>query len=199
MKNKWIIIGCGGHAKSIADVLLYNDENVDIIFLDKNAKKNEKVLGFNVVSDYEITDEKIIVGLGDNKKRKDLSLKYYKNLSNVVSKKSYVAKSVNLGKGIFVAHNAHVGVLSKIDDFTVVNTGANIDHECILEKTSFVAPNATLCGKVHLKENVFLGACATVLPNIQICSNSIIGAGSVVINDIDKSGTYVGNPIQEKV
>lgn len=199
MKNKWIIIGCGGHAKSIADVLLYNDEKVDIIFLDKNAKKNEKILGFKVVSDYKITNEKIIVGLGDNKKRKDLSLKYYNNLSNVISKKSYVAKSVKLGKGVFVAHNAHIGVLSRIDDFTVVNTGANIDHECILERNSFIAPNATLCGKVHLSENVFLGACATILPNIKICANSIIGAGTIVIDNINKSGTYVGNPMQQKL
>lgn len=199
MQDKWVIVGCGGHARSIADVILDNNQNASIIFLDKNAKSNEKLLGFPVFASYNITNENVIIGIGDNLKRKELSIKYYSNLSNVISKRSYIAKSVNLGKGIFVAHHAHIGVLSKINDFVIVNTGVNIDHECVLDTASSVAPNVTLCGKVHLNENVFLGACATVLPNIKICANSIIGAGTIVIDNINISGTYVGNPMQQKL
>ncbi len=112
--------------------------------------------------------------MGDNLKRKELSLKYYDNLSNVISKTAYIGKSVQLGKGIFIAHNAHVGVMSKIEDFSIINTGASIDHECFLEKASFIAPNATLCGKVMVGENSFIGAGATVIPEIKICKNSTI-------------------------
>lgn len=196
-EEKYIIVGCGGHARSIADVILYNDYNADIIFLDKNARHNEKILGFPVVSSYDITNEKVIVGLGDNLKRKELSLMYYDNLSNVISKTAYIGKSVQLGKGIFIAHNAHVGVMSKIEDFSIINTGASIDHECFLEKASFIAPNATLCGKVMVGENSFIGAGATVIPEIKICKNSTIGAEAVIIRNITEEGTYVGNPAEK--
>ena len=193
MQNKWIIIGCGGHARSIADVILDNDQYADIVFLDKNAKSNEKLFGFPIVAHYNIKNEKVIVGIGDNLKRKELSIKYYENLSNVISKRAYIAKSVKMGKGIFVAHNAHIGALSQINNFVVVNTSASVDHECILGTASFIAPNSTLCGKVKLGENVLLGAGATVIPQIEICANSKIGAGTTIIKSIYVEGTYVGN------
>lgn len=40
-QNNWVIIGCGGHARSIADVILHNDKNANVVFLDKTAKKGK--------------------------------------------------------------------------------------------------------------------------------------------------------------
>ena len=40
----------------------------------------------------------------------------------------------------------------------------------------------------------WIGAGATAINNIFICSDCIIGAGAVVVNDIQESGTYVGVP-----
>lgn len=196
--EKYIIFGCGGHARSIADVILCNDKDTDIIFLDENAKKDENILGFPVVNTYNIKDEKVIVGIGNNLKRKELSKKYYNNLVNVVSKNAYIGKEVKMGRGIFIAHNAHVGILSEINDFAIVNTCASIDHECILKEGSFVAPNATLCGKVKVGKSSFIGANATIIDGIEIADNVTIGAGSVVIKDIIKSGTYIGIPAKQK-
>jgi acetyltransferase-like isoleucine patch superfamily enzyme len=41
-----------------------------------------------------------------------------------------------------------------------------------------------------------IGAGAVILDKLSICNNVIIGAGSVVIRDINDAGTYVGNPIR---
>ena len=41
--------------------------------------------------------------------------------------------------------------------------------------------------------NVSIGSNATILP-VKICNDVIIGAGSVVTKNINKSGIYVGNP-----
>ena len=75
MGNKYVIIGCGGHAKSILDVILFNEPAADVVFLDKNAKENEKILNCPVVKDYNIKDEKVIIGIGDNVKRRNLTEK----------------------------------------------------------------------------------------------------------------------------
>ena len=192
--EKYIIIGCGGHARSIADVILYNEPDADIIFIDENAKADEELLGFPVLPNYNITSEKVFVGFGDNKKRKELSQKYYSNLTSIISKNAYIGKNVKIGKGVFVAHNAHIGVLSTIDDFSIINTGALIDHECSIAKASFIGPNATLCGKVVIGENSFIGAGTTVKDNIYINSDIVIGAGSGVVKNLEINGTYVGIP-----
>merc|ERR1712164_106252 len=52
------------------------------------------------------------------------------------------------------------------------------------------------CGKRHptLQENVVVGAGAKVLGAIQIGSNTRIGAGSVVVKNVEKNSTVVGIP-----
>jgi len=194
MKKLFIIFGAGGHAKSVADVILFNESEIDIIFINKNAHPNEILLGFPVVDDYNVTNEDVFVAIGDNKIRRNICEKYYKNLISVISKRAYVGRDVSLGKGVFVAHNAHIGILSAINDFSVINTNASIDHECKVGLASTIAPGAVLCGKVTIGDNSWIGANASVKENISIVDNVIIGMGSIVIKDIDEEGTYVGCP-----
>lgn len=49
-------------------------------------------------------------------------------------------------------------------------------------------------GCIDVRENVFIGANTTILPNVRIGANTIIGAGSVVNRDIPGNGVYVGVP-----
>jgi len=55
-------------------------------------------------------------------------------------------------------------------------------------------PHVNLGGNVTLGERVYVGTNATILPNITIGRDIKIGAGSVVVKDISKPGTYFGNP-----
>ncbi|NMB64650.1 MAG: hypothetical protein GYA16_07250 [Spirochaetes bacterium] len=69
MEKRIIIFGCGGHSRSVVDNLLSSYEDVEIIFVDDNAKENEKLFGFNVVKDIEFNKEEIFFCIGDNNKR----------------------------------------------------------------------------------------------------------------------------------
>lgn len=189
MNKKLVIYGCGGHAISIADVALFNQPDLDIVFVDNNAKDNEKKLNFPVIKEYVITNEKTIIGIGDNKKREEYSKKA-KNLCALISKTAYVSKHTEIGQGVFIAHHAHVGIGSKIGDNVIINTSASVDHDCQIGANSHIAPNSTLCGKVKIGKNVFIGAGSTIIDNISICDDAIIGAGTVVCKNIDAPGTY---------
>lgn len=54
----------------------------------------------------------------------------------------------------------------------------------------------TKIGKVIIGDNVFVGANATILPNVKIGDNSIIGANSVVTKDIPANCVAAGNPVK---
>ena len=87
---------------------------------------------------------------------------------------------------------------TKIGNHCIVNTAASIDHDCVLEDFTFVGPNATLCGEVHIGEGSFIGAGSVILPGIKIGKNCMIGAGSVVTKDIPNNVTVYGNPAKIK-
>ena len=49
-------------------------------------------------------------------------------------------------------------------------------------------------GCIEVMDNVFIGYNATILPNVKIGQNCIIGAGAVVTKDLEPNGVYAGNP-----
>jgi acetyltransferase-like isoleucine patch superfamily enzyme len=81
-----------------------------------------------------------------------------------------------------------------IGDACIVNSSANVDHECVLGHGVHIAPGATLTGCVEVGDRSFIAAGAVVLPRIKIGSDSIIGAGSVVTRDIPDNVIAFGSP-----
>jgi hypothetical protein len=69
--NSIIIFGCGGHARSVADIILYNKPNAQLTFVDENAKMNENIWGFNVIHNYIGEKNPFFIAIGDNYKRKE--------------------------------------------------------------------------------------------------------------------------------
>jgi sugar O-acyltransferase (sialic acid O-acetyltransferase NeuD family) len=196
MRGPIVVLGCGGHSRSVADVLLANDASERIIFLDENARENERLFGFPVVGTLDLAPfERIFLALGDNQRRAraydgiDL-----RKLVTIVSPSAYVSATATVGAGCFLAHGAHVGPFSRVGDDTIVNTGAVLDHEVDVGKHCHVGPNATVSGRTVIGDRVFVGVGATVVDGMKICDDVTIGAGGVVVDHIREPGTYVGVP-----
>lgn len=196
MKNKLVIIGCGGHARSVADVYLLNNPKAEIVFFHEDAKENEFILGFPALNKYKIDEEQVFIAIGDNIKRKNEAIKY-KELQSIISKNAYIGRNVSFDKGVFIANMAHVGVNSKLGSNTIINTATVIDHDVIIGENCHIAPNSTICGRVKIGNNVLVGAGSVIIDKINICDDVIIGAGAVVIKNINVKGTYVGNPLRK--
>lgn len=81
-----------------------------------------------------------------------------------------------------------------IGDLSIVNNGANVDHECTLGIGVHVAPGAVLCGAVTLDDFAFIGAGAVVLPGLKVGRDAVVGAGAVVTRDVPAGSTVIGNP-----
>jgi acetyltransferase-like isoleucine patch superfamily enzyme len=57
----------------------------------------------------------------------------------------------------------------------------------------YPAGNKEQWKKTVIGNNVSIGSNATILP-VRICDGAVIGAGSVVTENITKAGIYAGNP-----
>jgi UDP-N-acetylbacillosamine N-acetyltransferase len=190
-----ILFGCGGHGRSVADVLILNDPTVSLLFVDENARDNEKVYGFDVVRHIDPVGQPYIFALGDNRQRKmKLEEIGVFDLISVVSVRAHLGYKSMVGKGSFIANYCHIGPEADIGQNTIINTSAVIEHEVKVGNHSHIGPRAVISGKCCIGDLVFIGVGAVVKDNINICSEVSIGAGSTVIRNINVPGTYVGTP-----
>ena len=91
-----------------------------------------------------------------------------------------------IGKKVFIDHGMGV----------VIGETAEIGDNCLLYQGVTLGGTGKSHGKRHptLMKNVVVGAGAKVLGSIVIGSNTRIGAGSVVVRNVEKNSTVVGVP-----
>jgi sugar O-acyltransferase (sialic acid O-acetyltransferase NeuD family) len=189
-----ILIGAGGHAKVVFDAI--DDENGDVVaVIDPKAKSNEWPVP--VFSDY---DQKIeegaacLIGIGNNKTRKELNDRIRHSFAFVVHHTAVVSSKVIVGEGSMILHGAIIQTGSVIGKHVIVNTGAQIDHDGKIGDYVHIAPGAVLCGNVTVGEGSLIGAGAVVIPGKNIGQWATIGAGAVVTTDVPDYATVVGVP-----
>lgn len=198
-ESKLIIYGCGGHARSVANVAIANNIK-QIIFIDENAKEHEMLFGFEVkkqIDNSAATPSHIAIG--DNQIRSHLFSELeaqQKTFSTLIATDAHLGQDAFIDAGCFIGWGVYIGPQTRIGKNTILNTHCVVEHDCQIGNHTHISVNATIAGKCQIGDYVMIGAGATVIDNIKICDNVIIGAGGVVINDITEPGTYVGVPVR---
>ena len=76
----------------------------------------------------------------------------------------------------------------------IINIQCNIGHHCILEDFVTIQPDVHISGNNKVGEETYVGVSSTTIENLSIGKKSVIGAGSVVLNDVKPNSVYIGNP-----
>ena len=199
MKNV-VILGAGGHAKVIADIVIKSGDNL-VGFLDDNLEfKNKEIcFGKNVLGTtkeiMKYKDYYFIIGIGGNLVRKKISKENDLKLYTAIHPRAIISGDVKIGEGTVIMAGVVINPGTIIGKHCIINTCASLDHDNILEDYVHISPGAHLAGMVHIKECCWIGVGAIVKNNIVINKDNVIGAGAVVVKDIIESGkTYVGVP-----
>ncbi len=110
----------------------------------------------------------------------------------------FVGPFVEIQKNSTIKKNTRIQSHSFICELVEIGESCFISHSVVFINDLFKsgAPagrNKSKWFKTLIGNNVSIGSNATILP-VYICSDVVIGAGSVVTKDINKSGIYFGNP-----
>lgn len=205
MKKKVVVIGAGGHAKVIVDILQQNNEYDIVGMVDKCQMPG--FWGIPVIgtdSDLpQIFAEGIghaFVAIGSNKIRQSVSKIVEKvgfQMINAISKHAIVSPYCKIGKGVAVMSGAVINGDTFLGDGCIVNTSASIDHDCTIESYVHVAPGTNVAGGVRIRSGSFIGVGSRIIDGIIIGCNVTVGAGTVVIHDIEENCTIVGSPARK--
>jgi len=197
-----IILGFGGHARSVAEVALSAGYEA-LVFIDENAAFGETFLDFPVLSTTTPTKTgSYFPAAGDNYRREQQIAEVRRMqwpLVTLVSPHSTQGRGLQQGQACLFGHHSHVGSMVNMGTACIINTGAIVEHQSKLGDFCHVSINATLAGQVVIGSRVFIGAGATIKQGICIADDVIIGAGATVVNDIREPGVYVGVPARRLV
>lgn len=210
MMEDIILIGGGGHCKSVIDSIYRLGEYKIVGILDLAHKVGSEVNGVKIIG----TDDKLeyyykngiknafltMGSIGDIKLRKRLysigsNIGY--RFPNIIDKTAILGGRVKIGYGNFIGKGVIINIGAKINDNCIINTGAIIEHDCKIENFCHVASGTTISGNVSIGKNTHVGTNSTIIQNIKIGKNTIIGAGSVVVKDIGNNIKAYGNPCKE--
>jgi len=210
MNKKILLVGGGGHCKSVIDSLLELDQFSEIGIIDKKENKEIRILGVSVIG----FDDDLprffsesyhyafvtLGSIGDPSLRINLFRLLEEigfKIPNIVDASAIVSDDVNMETGIYIGKNVVVNAGTSLCKGSIINTSATIEHDCAIGAFSHIAPGAVLCGEVIIGGNSHIGANTVIKQQIKIGANTIIGVGSVVLQNIDDDMIAYGNPCKE--
>ena len=115
-----------------------------------------------------------------------------------------IGSNVFVGPFVEIQKNVNIGERTKIQSHSFICELVDIGKDCFIghgvmfindtfAKGGPAKGDKSLWKQTNIGDNVSIGSNATILP-VAVCSNVVIGAGSVVTRDIISPGIYVGNP-----
>ena len=118
----------------------------------------------------------------------------------VVLEGAKIGKNCNICSNCFIENDVVIG-----DNVTVKN-GVSLYNGMRIEDDVFIGPNATFCNDKYpksknkdfklepiiIKKGASIGANATILPGVTIGENALIGAGAIVIKDVNNKERVIG-------
>jgi sugar O-acyltransferase (sialic acid O-acetyltransferase NeuD family) len=197
-----LVIGAGGHAKVVADIL--ESYGIPVLgFLDDDSRLwGEKWHGLSVLGGIDLyahyQPAGLVLGIGSNEVRQQIAQRLGADAHSLwrcaIHPRAVVAPSAALGQGVVIAAGAIINPDVVLADHIIVNTAASVDHDCVIESFVHIAPGAHLAGNVHVGEGTLIGIGASVIPGKKIGRWSCIAAGAVVTRDIPDSTIAKGIP-----
>jgi sugar O-acyltransferase (sialic acid O-acetyltransferase NeuD family) len=203
--ERLLIVGAGGQAKVVIEALRADNNHREVMLVDEDERKCGLMVSgckvtaglasaLSVASEFHVT-------VGSNVVRERISMYLMRqglpNYLSIFHTRAYLSSSASIDDGVFVAAQAIVGPDTRIERGCIINHGAVVDHDCVVAEFSHIAPNATLGGNVKVGRRALIGAGANILPGVTVGDDCVVGAGSVVLNDLDQGGVYVGVPARK--
>jgi len=124
-----------------------------------------------------------------------------------IGENALIGENCVIGNGAYIDRNVAVGNNVKIHNKALLYDGLVVEDNCFIGPGAcFTNDKFPCCNKTRdlsgvswrLKEGASVGANATILPDVSIGKNSVVGAGSVVTKSIPDNVVVCGNPARIK-
>jgi len=199
-----ILLGAGGHAKVLLEVLRLEQCNV-LGLVAPDLEKGSRHLGLEVLGDdeqikqYNPSEIGLVNGIGAlpyQKLRWSVSNKtrsWGYHLSKVIHPSAVVSSNVTLDEGVQIMAGCVIQPGCTVGRDTIINTGCTIDHDCEIGESTHIAPGCTLSGGVNIGKFVHVGTGTSIIHNAAIGEGTVVAAGTTLYKDVE-ANVFVKHP-----
>jgi len=198
-----LVLGAGGHGKAVLDLLLASGAYVIAGVVDA-APRQAAILGVPVLGDEAAAGRSFAAGvgfahpaIGANAARLAAGARLQAigfALPTLAHPTAVIGNGVTLAEGCAVMARVVIGPDARIGRLALINTGAIVEHDSVVEEGAHLAPGVVLTGGVRVGARAMLGAGAVVLPGLTIGADAVIGAGAAVTADVLPGARVAGVP-----
>ncbi len=200
-----IVMGAGGHGRSVADALeLQLKHRIDGFIDDDSTLFNQEVMGYPVLGNQDWLWEQarhrkiqVALGLGNGASRRKLleaCLEHHVTVITVIHPTAIVAQSVKIGEGTVILSRANLCANAQLGRGVIIGTAATIEHDVRIGDFTLIGPNVVTGGGVRIMEQALIGLNSQLLPGVLVESNTVVGAGAVVTRNLSESIVAYGIP-----
>lgn len=181
-----LIIGAGGHGRSVAEAVLLGHEYALAGFLDDSWPNNSVVWEYPIFG--KTTDlalcrqhtDAAIVAIGNNAVRAGLQnrlLEAGMEVATIIHPKALVSQRAVIGAGSAIMAGAVVGTEAVLGQGVIVNCGAVVDHHCRVGDYAHLGVNACMAGDSVLGGGAWMQAGSSLGYRVEIPPGEVIGPG----------------------
>lgn len=209
MKKPLILVGGGGHCKSVLEAAESAGYSI-LGVLDMPEEVGKEILSTMVIGTDDdiptyVEKAEFVITVGFIK-NPSIRIKLYNKikdaggkLATIIASTAYVSKYAEIGEGTVVLHQAFVNSGAKVGKNVILNTATNIEHDAFIGNHSHISTGTMVNGECKVGERCFIGSQSVLANCISVGDDIIVGAGSFVRKSISKRGIYSGNPAILKI
>jgi sugar O-acyltransferase (sialic acid O-acetyltransferase NeuD family) len=205
MKNI-VIVGAGGVGRETSLIIQQINELKStwnlIGFIDDDVNSWGNVInGYPVIGGMDSLeklslDTYVVVAIANYKVKKRIVNKINNRFkfATIVHPKVYIHDYINIGEGTLIYEGAILTTNIKVGNHVIISPKCGIGHDSIIKDYVSLLWNVNISGNDIIEEGVMMGSASTVIQGKRIGKGSTVGAGAVVIDNIDSYSTVVGVP-----
>lgn len=135
--------------------------------------------------------------IGSNEARERVvtrALSFGWRAATLIHPSAAIADRCEIGDGTYIAAQAVISADATIGRFVLINYGASVGHDAVLDDFSQAAPGARLNGNCRLHARAFVGSNAVLVERVEVGEGARVGACAAVLESVEANSTVVGVP-----
>ena len=195
--KRLLIVGAGGHGRSVAEAVLTAGKYELVGFVDDAAPGLQQVWALPVfgttadLASYRAYADVAIVAIGNNRLREEMHQKLTAagfELATVFHPKAIVSPRAVVGAGCAIMAGAVVGTEAQLGAGVIVNCGAVVDHDCRVDDFGHLGVNAAMAGGSVLGRGAWMQAGSVLGYGAMVAAGVVLGPGDAVSKTRNQNG-----------